>query len=72
MNERRLIIIVAGLCLAVTVSAQTRAVSFRSQDGNYWQMRSENVTEQSVGKAQIVIRSDLPGGGPHAVQQTCL
>jgi len=60
MNERRLIIIVAGLCLAVTVSAQTRAVSFRSQDGNYWQMRSEKVTEQSVGKAQIVIRSDLP------------
>lgn len=42
MDMKKFISFVAGLGLAVTVNAQTRAVSFRSQEGNYWQMRSHH------------------------------
>ena len=60
MNKKNLIAIVIGGILSIPSNAQMCAVSFRSTDGNYWQMRTEKVWEQSIGKAQVVIRSDQP------------
>ncbi len=54
------------LLAALTVGsagAQTepvKAVAFHSSNGHYWQMRTEPVINQSVGKAQVVIRSNEP------------
>ena len=54
------------LLAALTVGsagAQTepvKAVAFHSSNGQYWQMRTEPVINQSVGKAQVVIRTDQP------------
>ena len=36
------------------------AVSFRSTNGNYWKMQEEQVMSESVGKAQVIIRTDQP------------
>ncbi len=54
------------LLAAMTVGsagAQTepvKAVAFHSSNGHYWQMKTEPVINQSVGKAQVVIRSNEP------------
>ena len=39
--------------------SQTTAVSFHSTDGNYWQMKTETVTD-NVGTANIIIRTSQP------------
>ena len=58
--KKAILIVVAGMTLAMTAGAQTVGISFRSGNGNYWQMQTEQVMSESVGKAQVVIRTDQP------------
>ena len=58
--KKAILTVVAGMTLAMTAGAQTVGISFRSGNGNYWQMQTEQVMSESVGKAQVVIRTDAP------------
>ena len=58
--KKAILIVVAGMTLAMTAGAQKVGISFRSGNGNYWQMQTEQVMSESVGKAQVVIRTDAP------------
>lgn len=54
----------AAAILAITAHqtalAQTKAVGFHSSNGIYWHLKSEQVKEASVGKAQVIIRTSQP------------
>ena len=58
--KKAILTVVAGMTLAMTTGAQTVGISFRSGNGNYWKMQEEQVMSESVGKAQVIIRTDQP------------
>lgn len=51
---------ILALAAQQTASAQTKAVSFHSSNGIYWQLKTEQVEDASVGKAQVIIRTGQP------------
>ena len=48
-----------AVALTLSTQAQTTAVSFHSTNNNYWQMKTESVTD-NVGTANIIIRTSQP------------
>ncbi|MBQ8467429.1 MAG: hypothetical protein IJ546_07035, partial [Prevotella sp.] len=48
-----------AVALSLSTQAQTTAVSFHSTNDNYWQMKTETVTD-NVGTANIIIRTSQP------------
>ncbi len=53
-------IILSLILLCTHAHGQSKAVSFRSSDGNYWKMETVDVADLVIGTPQVIIRTANP------------
>lgn len=53
-------IILSLILLCTHAHGQSKAVSFRSSDGNYWKMETVDVADRVIGTPQVIIRTANP------------
>lgn len=53
-------VILSLVLLCTHAHGQSKAVSFRSSDGNYWKMETVDVADRVIGTPQVIIRTANP------------